>query len=546
MSSYFEPFEEVQISDEIEKNGEKMLPIEFKDLAKAKGLSWSSYCELKIDALSETIGCKKSVAIDVMRNMVSKELREKCSLFDQEHLLYWLDSGRLSLAESWELATYINDVDMAYVKAIWQGAKKESAPVEISPLENWVSTNDPRLDAWRLLGLGAIQRISTAAVILAGGQGTRLGFNLPKGCFQMKDLPSKPHLFEAFAKRLLKVTSLAQAKMAPRLIIMTSYATDKDTKKFFESNNYFGLDAQRVHFVPQGTMPALSLDHHLNKDQMRIMLATKSTLALAPNGNGGIYQALAMYGYVDLLEEEGVQYIHIFSVDNLLGKPCDPVFIGFCIAHDATVASKVVPKCSPDERVGVMAKKNGRTTVVEYSELDPQEAKRCDPFTGRLLYIAGNICNHCVTPQFLTAAASVDPHFLPYHLARKKISTPNPKNGTPMIPDIPNAIKLETFIFDAFTLCDDHFTLECSRAHDFAPVKNASGNDSPGTATAALLQRGALWLKDAGAIVLGDCGVDIPPELSYDGEGLDHLQGRIFDASEHPLLLDITGDLVDS
>jgi len=266
-------------------------------------------------------------------------------------------------------------------------------------------------------------------------------------------------------------------------------------------------------------------------------------VAMAPDGNGGVYHALADSGALDTLEHRGVTHVHVFSVDNVLCRPCDPVFVGYCLRKEAHVGSKVVWKSSPDEKVGVLATRNGAPGVVEYSELDADLASRRDA-SGRLVFGAGNICNHLLHIDFLVGAAASGIDVLPYHVAHKKVPYAHPETGDETPADAVNAVKLEAFIFDAFCLADDQATLDVPRCDDFAPVKNAGlGPNSPAAAAAAVLDQGARWLRAAGALVLGDHGVELAPALTYAGENLARFRGQTFDATHHPLSLDADGNL---
>lgn len=433
------------------------------------------------------------------------ELRQRFEASGQAHVFSRLDE--LTVDQTAQLVQSLERVETTYMVDAFplaQKADEQSEPTTIEPLASSASW-DAR---WRQLGLVG----QVAALVLAGGQGTRLGFDGPKGCFDV-GLPSSTTLFGLFCARLKRLGELAGT--TPPLLVMTSDLNEQETKDYFDEND-FGVD---VRVFSQETIPAFDLDG-------KLFMSSGYELAMAPDGNGGVYRALAASGALDDLRERGVKYVHVFSVDNALCRPCDPVFVGYAASVNALVASKVVWKSSPHEKVGVLAVKNGKPAVVEYSELPKELAEAT--VDGKLKFGAGNICNHLLSIDFLTAAATAK---LPYHVARKKIV----KDGVK--PDQPNAIKLEAFIFDAFALADHHATLDVPREDDFAPVKNATGNDSPQTARAALLAQGKRWLEAAGATVIGDFGVEVSPTLSYDGEGLDMFKGRVFDTTEAPLLL---------
>ena len=247
--------------------------------------------------------------------------------------------------------------------------------------------------AWRQLGMEAIAKGQVCALVMGGGQGTRLGFAGPKGMYDI-GLPSHKSLFQLFAERILRLETLAsrlfglQARIP--FYVMTSVMNHDETQQFFKQHHFFGLQPDQLFFFAQGTMPCLTFDG-------KLMLENSHHLAQASDGNGGIYHSLANSGALTKLQHEGVKYLHVFSVDNALCKVAEPIFMGYCIDKHADCANKVVWKDRWDEKVGVVARKNGKFYVVEYSELDEAMAKKTDPATGKLSFGAGNICNHFFT-----------------------------------------------------------------------------------------------------------------------------------------------------
>lgn len=250
---------------------------------------------------------------------------------------------------------------------------------------------------WEELGLEAVARGQVCALVLGGGQGTRLGFPGPKGMFGI-GLPSGKTLFQLFAERVLRVQQLARSKFPTgednrhviQFYVMTSEMNHEETVAFFREHCHFGLSEEQVHYFSQGTLPCLTMDG-------KLMLESPSKIATASNGNGGIYEALEHSGSLARLKKDGVKYLHVFSVDNALCKVADPIFLGYCVDKKADCANKVVWKARPDERVGVVAKKGGKFCVVEYSEMDVAASELVNPTTGRLAFGAANICNHFYT-----------------------------------------------------------------------------------------------------------------------------------------------------
>jgi UDP-N-acetylglucosamine/UDP-N-acetylgalactosamine diphosphorylase len=392
-----------------------------------------------------------------------------------------------------------------------------------------IADDDPTqravLDESRRLGMSAIADGQVAAVLLAGGQGTRLGYDGPKGMYDI-GLPSRSTLFQYMAERIIKLGRLSGAgpKAVP-FYIMTSPLNHDATVAYFndERSKEFGNNIIDVHFFPQGTLPALTHDG-------KMMLETPTSLAVAPDGNGGIYPALVKHGILDDMKDRGIKYIHVFGVDNALVRPADPTFVGYCIREHADCGNKVVWKTSPREKVGVVAsRRGGGPCIVEYSDISPAMSERRGP-DGRLVYGAGNICNHFYTLDFLMDVVVPNLGSM-YHVARKKIPYHDVSTGMTVTPSSNNGIKLESFIFDVFPLSTNMAVLDVQREAEFAPVKNPPGtdSDSPDTARKLFSNVAKSWLTSAGAILTGDVNSDlceVGPLTSYDGEGLEGYKGK--------------------
>eukprot|EP00898_Chlorokybus_atmophyticus_P006821 jgi/Chlat1/713/Chrsp104S01295 len=261
-----------------------------------------------------------------------------------------------------------------------------------------------------------------------------------------------------------------------------------------------------VQFFKQGELPCLTVDD-------KVILESPTEIAKAPNGNGGVYHALHRSGCLKDMQERGVEHIHCFSVDNALVRVADPVFIGYCVDQQADCAAKVVAKAYPAERVGVFARRAGALGVVEYSEMPQAVATSVDTRTGELMYKWSNICVHYYSRQFLEAMGTQE-HLAQYHLAVKDI---------PSVTGVVKGVKLEQFIFDAFKHAKKMALFEVLRAAEFAPVKNASGADSPETARELLSALHQSWVQAAGGSINGSGLVEVSPLLSLEGE---HLQER--------------------
>mmetsp|Transcript_15775 Transcript_15775/g.47356 ORF Transcript_15775/g.47356 Transcript_15775/m.47356 type:complete len:501 (+) Transcript_15775:72-1574(+) len=376
---------------------------------------------------------------------------------------------------------------------------------------------------WRSLGMGAIRSSRVACVVLAGGQGTRLGFEHPKGMYRLS-IPSQMSLFEMQARRIRRLCSLAK-ETAPDdvpcdpqipLYLMTSDATHEETVEFFEKNDFFGLPTGSVQFFKQNTLPAIGLDG-------KILMASPYELALSPNGNGGIYQALKERGVLSDMRQREVEMVFVTGVDNVLVRIADPVFVGYTLSLKSDCSVKVVAKSDPNERVGVLGLRGGKPSVLEYSEISSEQANERDE-QGQLRFRCGNICIHLFSLPFLFEMAQHSRDAcLPLHIAQKTVSTVDQPE-----PTVINAEKMELFIFDSFPFASNLVALEVRREEEFSPLKNATGSCSPVTCCEDLFALHRSYLDKAGAKLFdGEDGskrvYEIDPLISYAGEGLDTL-----------------------
>lgn len=362
---------------------------------------------------------------------------------------------------------------------------------------------------------------------MAGGQGSRLGVSYPKGMYKVGILSDKS-LFTIQAERIIKLQSLAEQQTNKKgtitWYIMTSEHTIEPTKKYFREHNFFGLKEEDIIMFNQGKLPCFDFDG-------KIFLANKSEISLAPNGNGGLYRALRDRGILDDARKRGVKYLHAHSVDNILVKTADPVFIGYCIKKNADCGAKVVRKTAPDEAVGVVCKVDDRFQVVEYSEITDKTAELRNPDTDQLMFNAGNICNHFFTTKFLENIAANHESDLTLHVAKKKIPYIN-DDGQIIKPLTPNGIKIEKFVFDVFKYTEDFVCWEVERDVEFSALKNADDakKDCPSTAKSDLYKLHKKYIENAGGIVEGD-EVEISPNITYAGEGLEDLvKGKVLKA----------------
>ncbi|KAH6900280.1 nucleotide-diphospho-sugar transferase [Thelonectria olida] len=463
------------------------------------------------------------------------QLKEKYEQAGQGQVFTFYDS--LSSDERGALYEQLSGFDPARINEITKLAlnppKSSDVPDVLEPLpeSSTASILDSKpedIQKWYDSGLDLISKNQVAVVLMAGGQGTRLGSSAPKGCYDI-GLPSKKSLFQIQGERIRKAQQLGSGAVIP-WYVMTSGPTRGPTEKFFQENNYFGLDKENVTIFEQGVLPCISNDG-------KILLETKGRVAVAPDGNGGIYQALIVSGVVDDMRKRGIQHIHAYCVDNCLVKVADPVFIGFSAAQDVDIATKVVRKRNATESVGLIISKNGKPDVVEYSEIDTETAEAKDAKQPDVLkFRAANIVNHYYSFRFLESIP-LWAHKLPHHVARKKIPAADLESGETVKPEMPNGIKLEQFVFDVFPMLslEKFACLEVKREDEFSPLKNArgTGEDDPDTSKADIMQQGKRWVESAGGIVAGDdssAGVEVSPLFSYGGEGLEELKGKTITA----------------
>jgi UDP-N-acetylglucosamine/UDP-N-acetylgalactosamine diphosphorylase len=368
-------------------------------------------------------------------------------------------------------------------------------------------------DSWsaaKAAGEAALREGRVAAFTVAGGQGTRLGYDGPKGTFPVTPVRSRT-LFQVFSEKILA----AGARYGRPLhwFIMTSHQNHEATEAFFQENGHFGLDRSRVHFFRQGRMPAVDFSG-------KIMLETQGSLALSPDGHGGSLRALQRSGSLDLMASEGIDTLSYFQVDNPLVRCIDPSFLGWHLNRGSEMSSKTVPKAYPEEKLGHFCTRRGKLVVIEYSDLPMALQRERDAPTGALRYEAGSIAIHAIDREFIRRMAS-GAGALPFHRADKKIATVDAA-GNEVRPAAANGVKFEMFVFDALPSARNPVVVETSRADDFSPVKNAEGVDSPATCRADQLRQFTRWLRMAGATVPADptglpgFSMEVSPLFGYD------------------------------
>ncbi len=454
-----------------------------------------------------------------MSEAAPAELKSRLEPHGQTHVLRWW--GELSAAQRQRLKRQIESLDLPRIAALWASrqqagqqpqtedladvARRAVPPASIVRLPR---TSDDQA-AWqraREVGEGLLNAGQVGAILVAGGQGTRLGFDKPKGMFPIGPV-SHATLFQILAEQLL-ARSRRAGKPVP-YFIMTSDATHEETVAFFQEHRFFGLPEGDVFFFEQGNMPAV------DAATGKLLMSDKGTLSTSPDGHGGMLAALAKGGLLDEMRRRGIEYLHYHQVDNPTAIVCDPVFLGFHAERGAEMSIKVVAKRSAAERMGVAVDVDGRTQIIEYSDLPDDVAAQTDE-RGELLLWAGSTAIHVFSRSFLDRVAHSDAA-LPFHIAHKKVPYCD-ENGSAVAPAKENAYKFERFIFDALPAAQRSLVLETDRAREFNPVKNASGDDSPDTARAALIRLDQGWLREAGVIVDDQTAVEISPLFALDAD----------------------------
>lgn len=461
-------------------------------------------------------------------------LRRRLVAVGQEHLLAFHD--RLSENQRESLLAQIAGLEIESLPDLVGRYVKSkpafSLPSDVMPAEYYPFDHASGRRPWDKARYSAIGRDlitagKVAAFVVAGGQGSRLGYEGPKGCYPAGAVSGRP-LFGMFADQI-RATGLRYGRVVP-WYIMTSPLNHGATIAFFRENGYFGLAESDVMFFPQGVMPSLDIDTG------KVLMSSPHEVATNPDGHGGSIGAICRSGALADMKRRGVEHLSYFQVDNPTVKAIDPVFVGLHAgAADSSgqMSSKMVAKAYPEEKVGVFCSIGGRTEVVEYSDL-PMALQRERLPDGTLRFIAGSIAIHVMAVSFIERLGT-DPSFsLPYHRAEKKVPCIDPRTGEPVQTDGANGVKLERFVFDALSRCGSgdgkgSIVYETDRVEEFAPIKNASGADSPESSRALQTERAARWLEKAGVRVprradgKPDCVLEITASTALDA---DDLSGR--------------------
>lgn len=452
-----------------------------------------------------------------MTSLNFDSLRARVEAAGQGHVFRFLDeldaSGRYRLFAQLEAIDLeeLGNLHETLVKGRGDVSKIDFGALEPAPYiahpENGGDSRDWQVARQR--GEAALREGKVAAFTVAGGQGTRLGFDGPKGTFPVLPL-SGGTLFEVFAAKIAAAGS-DYGVVIPWLV-MTSPINHEATLSFFQKHDWFGLGEENVLLFQQGTMPAIDLEG-------KLFLAEKDSLALSPDGHGGSLRALVRSGAIEYLKERGITVLSYFQVDNPLVKVIDPAFIGFHLEAGSEMSSKMIPKAFPTEKVGNFCLNKGKTCVVEYSDL-PEALAESRNADGSLRFVAGSIAIHILDVGFVERMGSAR---FPMHRADKKIAHVD-SSGVIVKPESPNGVKFEMFVFDALPMAENPIVVETLRRDDFSPVKNAEGIDSPQTCREDQLREWASWARAAGIGIETDGSglpaitFEVQPSYAYDCE----------------------------
>ncbi|MCK4400932.1 UDPGP type 1 family protein [bacterium] len=411
--------------------------------------------------------------------------------YNQEHVLRWWK--QLDDIQRKELLQDIESIDFELMKKLVNKyLERKETPILFDSIKSPEIIKIPgteheilRQREARKIGEQCIRDGKAACFVVAGGQGTRLGFEGPKGAYPIGPI-SGNSIFQFHAEKILK----AQQKYNVQLMwyIMTSKPLHKQTIKFFEDNKYFGMDKDQVRFFSQRMLPAIDKDG-------KFLMSSKHEISKSPDGHGGALFALRESGVIREMMKKGIEYISYFQVDNLIVKVLDPVFIGYHVKAGAQMSNKVTPKIAPSEKVGAVVIVDKKYSVIEYSDL-PEEHMRDKDKDGSSKFNAGSIAIHILNTEFVKSLTEKGIK-LPYHIAEKNIPYVN-NSGEYIKPKNKNGIKFETFIFDALKFAKNVANIEVIRENEFSPIKNLTGVDSVESGRQLYMNRCARWLKEVG------------------------------------------------
>lgn len=400
-----------------------------------------------------------------------EQVRHIVKKYNQEQLLN--EYERLETeAEKQKFLDEILSIDFKQINEIYKNkdAKVESKDAKIEPIScvDKSKLSKKEYEEYEKAGIEEIKNGRLAVVTMAGGQGTRLGHKGPKGTFDL-GLPSHKSIFEILTDTMKEAKETYKANIP--WYIMTSEENNAETKKFFEEHNYFGYPKEYVTFFIQGKLPMCDLNG-------KVLINEKHEIKEASDGHGGIFISLKKSGMLYDMKARGVKWVFICGVDNVLVKPVDPIVVGLAVKENVSAVGKSIEKAGPNEKVGVFCKRNGKPSVIEYSEISQELAEARDE-KGNLKFGESHILCNLFSIDAIEQISNIK---LPYHVAFKKAQYIDENGKLIPKPETPNAYKFEAFLFDAFESLDNIAILRVKREEEFAPVKNAEGVDSPETA----------------------------------------------------------------
>jgi UDP-N-acetylglucosamine/UDP-N-acetylgalactosamine diphosphorylase len=447
-------------------------------------------------------------------SLVSSSLLEQLSSAGQQHLLrFW---GELSDDSRRELVQQLSNVDWNLIerlretRGLSQDGRARTRPRPPNRVVRTVRTSQERdqREAARALGTEVLSAGRVAVILVAGGQGTRLGFPHPKGMFPIGPVTGKS-LFQVLAEKVVATSRRYQTTIP--YLVMTSDSTHEATIKWFAENGHFGLDPSDVFFFQQGCLPVL------DSQTGKILLEDKGRVCMSADGHGGVLAAIKRAGLFEELRRRSVDYLFYHQVDNALVRVCDPAFLGYHVLHESEASTKVVAKRAASEKVGVLVEIDGRTEIIEYSDL-PANLSSAVNTDGSLQFWAGNTAIHIFNRSFLEFVAA-ERGELPWHAAQKKTPFVDDR-GELVHPSYENGLKFERFIFDALPLADHALIVETERAEEFAPLKSQEGESSPASVKGCMVEGAIEWLKAAGLQVPSGVPIEISPLAALGPEDL--------------------------
>lgn len=393
-----------------------------------------------------------------------KEAYEKLEKYGQQHVLQYYEE--LTDEQQKELLAQIETTDFSMLQYCQNNTTNQKGKIT-SLAAMQLSRIDAEREKYTQIGLEAIKQGKVAAVLLAGGMGTRLGSDNPKGMFDI-GLTRPVYIFQRIIENMLDVVKQAQSWV--HLFVMTSDKNHDVTMAFFEEQKYFGYDSEYVHFFRQEMVPASDFEG-------KVYMEEKGKICTSPNGNGGWFSSMDKWGLLDIVRKEGIEWLNVFAVDNVLQRIADPCFVGATIANGCVSGAKVVKKKNPDERVGALCLEDGKPSIVEYYELT-DEMKEAKDENGDPAYNFGVILNYIFREKELEEIMDGQ---LPLHVVKKKIPHIDAE-GNYVEPGELNGYKYETLVLDMIHQVENCLPYEVEREKEFAPIKNAFGADSVDTA----------------------------------------------------------------